>query len=684
MKIPVGNFGFQVAQPAPRPRLSAGEFDRGSQTLEQAGHAIVQAGLSTLEALNRQAAEEARQASEEAKALAKAEGANAILDHETEISAISEDIKTRLADGSLKHGDAATEYRNRVSQIKKPTIEGMDPVTQENFSRGLKRAEFSGEKTLNGAIAGARTAEFRSQTDGLLDRLGKKASLPGSSVEQLNAYLDTPDADAMGRQAYGAAWDKKKQDWKDANWDSNLNQKAMASRNSIEGINALQKQITEGVYADKLDSNRRNALVAKLDVFKTSLVQRQAAEAHRAEAQQQAALKRAEAEYNVFQGIVDKGTFISPEYVDKALKTTAGTPYQKAILDMANQAKEIGGLASMSLNDQRATLRQIDTLIATNGRTPALDKRRDQVAKVVRASEDDYKDRGIEAGLERGVITSIAPIDASTPAAIAATISNRIAQAEAVSARSGMSISPFTNDEADKVAFVIDSLSPREKSLALFTLGGALPPRMKLAVANQLAEKNDALQIGFLYSDNRTTYRRFATELIFKGATALKDKSVSEDNAKIGGWKGMIGSQIDSLELPGKEAEIVKKAAHLITAGIASENGGTAGVGDVKRAIGMAVGGQIVERQGRSIVIPAGLDEYLFEYRLKNVSETEVGKQAPSGMVRVAGVPMPVSEFVKSIPGQELMNHGRDKFVVIVKGRPVMSEDGKPITIKVK
>ena len=384
MQIPKGNFGFQVAQAGPRPRLAPGEFDTGAG-LQQAGQALTKAGLSGLDAINQQQAEEQRQA----QALAKAKAANAILDHETEVNSISEDIKLRLADGSLKYGDAHKEYQSRVSQIKAPSVDGIDPITAENFSRGLKRAEFGGEKLVLREVDKARVADFRAQADGLLDKIGKKASLPGASVEQLNAYIDTPDAEAMGRQAYGAAWDKKKQDWKDANWYASLTQQAMASRNDVKSIDTLMQRITSGDVADKLDSDRRNTLVAKLDGYKTSLIQRQEAAAARAERAAERHLKQAEAEFNTFQSMTDKGVMVSPDYIDQVLQKTAGTPYQKGITQLVKSAQENGGLASQPIVRQQATLDQIDAQIARDGRTPALDKRREQISRVLQQSQND-------------------------------------------------------------------------------------------------------------------------------------------------------------------------------------------------------------------------------------------------------------------------------------------------------
>ena len=158
---------------------------------------------------------------------------------------------------------------------------------------------------------------------------------------------------APSLKPYGAGWEKRKQDWRDNNWNDHLTQQAMQVRDNLQGITDLQKRITEGDYADKLDSNKRNALVGKLDAYRTSLVQRQEAAANRADRLAERHLKQAEAEYNTFQGIADKGTIIDPAYVDVVMKKTAGTPYQAGIASMMQQAAEAGGLASKPISAQQ-------------------------------------------------------------------------------------------------------------------------------------------------------------------------------------------------------------------------------------------------------------------------------------------------------------------------------------------
>jgi hypothetical protein len=490
--------------------------------------------------------------------------------------------------------------------------------------------------------------------------------------------------DVIGRQAYGAAWDKRKQDWKDNSWDAKLNQQAMGARNDIKSIDALQKQVTEGDYADKLDSNRRNVLVAKLDGYKTSLIQRQEAAAARAERIAERQLKKAEAEFNTFQGLADKGTILSPEYIDRAVAATKGTPYQAGIVALARQAQETGGIAAQPIRNQEATLTQIDTLIAKNGRTPELDKRREQVSRVLEASRRDLNENGLRAGLERGVITDMAPLDTSTPEAFASSISKRLEQADQVGMWAGRAVSPLDATEAASVRNMLDALPPKQKSQAVSTLAQSVGPRAAGAIALQLDKQDKPLALAFATASAKTTEGRFTSELILKGATAIKDGAVMKDDKKVTGWKATIAQQVDGALPDERAASAVKESAYYIAAGIAAEKGGSVGGDDIARAVRLAVGGSIIERNGKKLPIPAGMDDSEFENRLKNVPASDIMKQAPEGKVRVGGTEMNVADFTTTVPGQELIYAGPGRYAVIVKGRPVTNAAGKPIIIGVQ
>jgi hypothetical protein len=670
-RIPLGNFGNQIAQPGGRVNVNPAAFTAGAEAVQRAAGQV-------MNVLEQQQAEEQRQQ----QLLDRAKAANSVLDREMQVDAIHGEISQQVADGTIHYSDAKNAYSQRIQELGAPDVKGLDPVTAENLTKGFKRVEFKGENAIEGLVIKSKTADFRAQTDGILDKLGKQAGLPGSDMATLGKQLDAMDE--IGRQAYGAAWDKRKQDWKDNSWDAKLNQQAMVARDNLQGITTLQKQITEGDYADKLDSNRRNVLVAKLDGYKTSLIQRQEAAAARAERIAERQLKKAEAEFNTFQGLADKGTILSPEYIDRAVAATKGTPYQAGIVALARQAQETGGIAAQPIRNQEATLTQLDTLIAKNGRTPELDKRREQVSRVLEASRRDLNENGLRAGLERGVITEMAPLDTSTPESFAASISKRLEQADQVGMWAGRAVSPLDANEAASVRNMLDALPPKQKSQAVATLAQSVGPRAAGAIALQLDKQDKPLALAFAHAGDKTTAGRYTSELLLKGATAIKDGAVMKDDKKVTGWKATIAQQIDGALPDERAASAVKESAYYIAAGIAAEKGGSVGGDDIARAVRLAVGGSIIERNGKKLPIPAGMDDSEFENRLKNVPASDILKQAPEGKVRVGGTEMNVADFATTVPGQELIYAGPGRYAVIVKGRPVTNAAGKPIIIGVQ
>lgn len=681
MQIPLGNFGNVIPAAAPRVNIPAGAFDTTSGIKELADTGMRVAGDS-LSHQKQEADKKAIEQQREKEALDRATAANAALDREISIKTINQEVEQRLNDGSLKPAEAEKEYRTRVESLGTPDVTGYDPVTAMNLQRAVKRMDFSGQSSVAVSVGKAQKNDLRTQTDAILDKLGKQSSLPGADPNKLAAQIN--GLDDIGTRAYGPTWGKRKQDWIDNNWDAHINQQAMNVRDDMDGIKALAHEITAGKYADKLDSNKRNSMVAKLEAYKTSLIQRQEAAASRADRESARRLREAEAEFNTFQTMADKGTILNPEYIDRATKLTEGTPYQAAIVSMAKEAAETGGIAAQPLAAQQAMLDAVDAKIATQGRSPELDKRREQISKVLNGSQSDLKSDGLRAGLERGVIASLDPLDMSSPQGFAESIGARLKQAETVSMWAGRTVSPIDSQEAEKLRTMLDTLAPKAKSQAIATLAESVGPRAAGAIAQQLDSQDKALALAFASSGTQTTAGRYTSELILKGAAALKDGTVMKDDKKVTGWKATIAGQIDGAFPDARAAGAVKDAAYYIAAGIAQENGGSLSNSEIERSVRLAVGGDIIERRGKKLPIPSDMDADDFEDKLRNVSVNDLLKQAPSGTVKAGGVDMPVAGLKLSLPGQELIYAGYGQYAVVVRGRPVVNEQGRPVIIRIK
>lgn len=677
MKIPLGDFGQSI------PRVTSGAVSvEGMDAAARAMNNLANTGMQISSQLMAEDNAINEQRRREEQALSRAKAGNALLDHEIQVKTFATDLETRLADGSLSHDKAEEAYQSGLQLLDVPKIDGMDPVTAENFTKGRKRNEFIGLAGIQGAAQKARKSELRGQVDQALDSFGKLSNEPGADVDKINAQVSS--LDEAGTLAYGQAWVKVKQDFRDKTWYDRLNAMALGVRDDLQGVNALQKEISEGQYSAKLDPEKKNTLVARLDGYRNAIAQRQEIAAQRADRESERRLRKAEAAFSTFQALADKGTVLAPDYIDSAIRDTAGTPYQKGITELARIARESGGLAAKPIGQQQATLKQIDQQIAINGRTPALDKRREQIAKVLTASQDDLKNNGLRAGLERGVITELAPLDTSSPEALARSVGERLHQAETVGLWAGKHVSPLDSDEATALRSMLDALPPTVKSAAVATIAQSLGPAYSAALAQQIDHQDKALGLSFALAGSKTSQGRYTSELLLKGATAIRDKAVMQDEKKVTGWKSTIAQQIDGALPDERAANAVKDAAYYIAAGIAHENGGTASTDDIERAVRLAIGGNVIERKGKKLPIPAGMDDGEFEERLRNIPASSIARQAPDGRVRVAGADMPTDAFAASIPGQDLIYAGTGRYAVVVRGRPVTNSAGQPIIVEVR
>ena len=126
----------------------------------------------------------------------------------------------------------------------------------------------------------------------------------------------------------------------------------MATRDNLQGINALQAH-HRGDYADKLDSNRRNTLVAGLDAYKTSLIQRNEAAVPGA-ARAGIETKKA-GEFGTFHAWPTGNVLTG---IHRRAVAATRTPYQAGIVALAKHT-ETGGIARAIRNQQALLTRSL-------------------------------------------------------------------------------------------------------------------------------------------------------------------------------------------------------------------------------------------------------------------------------------------------------------------------------------
>jgi hypothetical protein len=672
------DFGQLVPEARRTPTASAGQLDAGLTQAVQ-GLARTGTGIATdmadarMTAEARAAAEAKREQErlaaeakrEQEKQAARAERVQQLTAHagiQTGLADLHDELASGLSTGAFKKDDARKQWTERSQKVIGEQLANLPPDMAP-----LINAEMLG---LSGRLSNSLEDKIRAND--------QKEADAGLMVykEQMQRFAGTDMATAVKQWENVARTSGAQAGWAPDKIEKEVQSfkegvaytKAYSVLSGARDMKGLQQAEALLGQLPDLDPQRRATLENTIVTRRMALNQEAEMEANRRARQAEASFRKAEATAQSVQMMSDKGTMLDPTFIEKAVRDTAGTPFQAAIVAMAKQANENGGIAAQPIATQQAALDAINAQIAREGRSPALDKRKEQIEKVVSGSRADVeKLGGLRAGLERGVIDQIAPLDVRSIDGLTKGIAARVQQADTVGRGwAGGSVSPLLPEEADALAGTLGNLAPAARSTAIAALSRAVPPKQMAAIAKQIDGKDRALALSMALGSAGTTSGRFTSELVLKGAQAIKDKGVKLDSSAVTGVRARAAEYLGDA-LQGKAREDVLDTAGLIFAGMEAE-----GSGDINRAVRMAVGGDVIERNGRKLPIPAGVDPDKFEAAVQSSARKAVG----TGKVYLGGKPMEAAAFVQALPGAELEPVGAGRYIVR-SGAGLVTTDGK-------
>lgn len=674
--IPMGQFGQAVARPAPQ--ISVPRGDPIGQAVERTGQ-IATGVLTDIAAQEQRKDEAAREAALRARTITALGGAKDAL------ADLGDEIGQGVLDGTMPKEKAQAEYAARSAKA----LEGVgSDLPQDRRAIMLAELQLDAARLGNGVRKTVAQRDRQDVTAGItttLERLQREYSTdPALATRRAADIIDLLGPHStMGPDQLV----KLKQGWKEGTQYTAGFELVSEARNDRQRLDAAERAITAGL--PDLDPQKRATLIDRVSAYRLHLDQKADMAAARAQREGERRLRHAEAEFNAFQALADKGTVLEPAYIDRVVTATTGTPYQAGIVALARQAREMGGQAAQPVPVQRQMLDQVNMLIAQRGRSPELDKRKDQIEKVLNGSRDDIERDALRAGLERGVITDLQPLDFTKGMpGMVAQLRERVPLADRVGVWAGRPVSPMTSDEAAQVKHQLDALPVKERSGMVAAITQVIGSRAAQGLAAQMDKKDKALSLAFALAGSSTTDGRYTSELVLKGQQARADgtstKGEKLPDVKAASWRAHAAAELDGVFGNAQTTGQIRDAAELIMHGIAAEKGGRLTREDMDRAVGLAMGGTIVEHAGRRIPLPAGVDQDMLEMRLESVTAEELGKQAPGGVVRAGGASVPVADFVSALPGQQLMPVRPGEFAVLVGGRPVVNAQGAAIIIKVR
>ena len=221
---------------------------------------------------------------------------------------------------------------------------------------------------------------------------------------------------------------------------------------------------------------------------------------------------------------------------------------------------------------------------------------------------------------------------------------------------------------------MINILPVEQRSTAIAQLAQTLGPQQAAALGRQLAPKDKALGIAIGMAGAKTSAGRYTSELVLRGAQAMRDKSVQVDNRAMTGVRARVAEEIGNAYPNQELRETMIEAAVLAQYGLEAE-----GSGDLSRAVRLVTGG-IVERGGSKVPLPYGMNAETFDQRLRSLTPLDLR----TAQVVVAGQKLSTYDFLQQLGDAPLIHAGQGRYAVQAGGGLVQRPDGKPLILEIR
>ena len=468
MRIPIGNFGNKLPDPVQHGSVSGEGTDAAARAAQGLGNTGMQVASDVMQVQARDAAIK----QQEAEALARAKAGNALLDREIGIKTINADLEKRLMDGTLQHDKAEEAYTTAVQQLEPVSMDGADPVTTENMNKGLKRVEFSGLQSTQAMAERAKIVDYKNQADVALDKFGKLAGFPDADIEKINAQADS--LDAIGSASYGKNWAAVKQNFKDRNWFNQASQRTMENRNNMDGLNRLEKELTDGFYTPKLDTDKRNMLLRGVMNDRLQLENR--IEHDQAKAKSQATINLNKIDQQIASGIP-----ITAEKWDEYSQQVKGSGLEVELVNRMKNEMEVQDMLRMPIEKQISFIQEKQAGVQQGGdmaEAANVERMRRVVeANVKQMQEDPLIFNQARTGVPVEPIAVESLLQPNGSETVKNIVTDRIASIRATQEKYGdqVKMRPFLGQESKMLVAMLDRMQPEQQGQLFSSLHKSFP-----------------------------------------------------------------------------------------------------------------------------------------------------------------------------------------------------------------
>ncbi|HIG9580635.1 TPA: hypothetical protein ACYEKW_002002 [Escherichia coli] len=609
---------------------------------------------------------------QQSDAVIRARAGEALLDYQIKIKDINESIRQDVEDGKIKADQIDNIYKTAVSKLEKPNFGGLGLAGMEVAQREVKRYEAEGYTSAQGLYRAALKIEAKEQVDTQLDKLGKLTNYPGADIEKINgmsAALDT-----QGRLAYGAQWGKVRQSWIDKNWFNQAQQRLMASRNDGSALSALNNELTgeNGFYVDKLDPEKRNALLNQVMGYQARIEARAIAAQNHAD---MLALRRENAAIHASSAMqmrIANGEIPTDQDWNNYLASVSGTSQDGTAAVLRSALLETQRLYSLPPDQAQAQVDSLALSLKKNGGSEIQYK----VLNAVQSNIDHrrtqlQKNPQAVFAMDSGIpLEPLNPKSAlQQPGKWGAGLTMRQANSDAITRKYGATAGKnlLTTEELGNAKDAYEKMSPDQRIQFWRNTQASSTP----AIASRLAREigGDALQVSAV-AGLANTPAGYKTALAVENGSRLLNPVDGVPKVRLpASFDQDVAVKIKSI-YPGLSPSQVQRLVPVVR-DYHVGNGGS--VDTIPKAEDLyAVIGKPVNIYGSVAVTPAGTDENTFIDALK----IGVNRLGDSAQDVKNGLSQGVYGFVPDSDGNQVLINAATQ-------RRVVGKDGKPVVIGV-
>lgn len=651
--FPTGNFGNSVARPGPLPSAPpANPIDQAAERTGQIAFGVV--------------TESVAQETAQQQVLYRAGAAVALSGAQNQLLDASDDVKRRIADGSLSTEEAGAEFKKAAAKVRETAFKGYGDQQRLEMDAHITGVEGTIGRDINGAIFKRRQTETASFIDQYSEEQSRIAMRdpggPSKATERVRAMLGFAGPAANLNPAQQAKLGQSFAERVHATFYERAGNAAFM-KSDVPSLQALRAQVA-GPDGEVLDPTKRTQIQHQLFTWEQQI---QAKAAHGKDV----ADKMADDETTSARKFATEGGVMSTEYQDRLRMLTKGTRWQAEAEGLIDASIRGAGFGSQTVPRQAAMLSAMSGQPMSPEQSKDLEHARTIHEKQTAAYKEDPWDAG--SRFQRLPLVAAQPVLGVGQLLKMAT--DRVPMMPGLEAASGMPAPLLRPAEVPQAIQQLQSASIRERTEVLGQLGSMLKPNQIAALADQLEKGSKPLALTLKMSTDKTTAGRMASELVQVGAQALADKTVKRDDSALVGWRAEIAGLVRGTLGDPKAEDDVIEAAYYIRA--AQELEGAAAPGfklpaGADKAVEMVIG-KPMDRGGVKTFLPKGMDESAFDTKMQQLLAKGAGQTVylRGQPVTVEGLANRLSSYGMRMvrPGEYMPISGNAPFTVDKEGQ---------------